>query len=83
MMFGVPIITNVAKEIVNETDCGVIVDYDDTEQIKEAIIMLRDSPEIRKRLGTNGRKAFLKNYNWNIMEQRLYMVYDNLLKLYA
>ena len=83
MMFGVPIITNVAKEIVNETDCGVIVDYDDTEQIKEAIIMLRDSPEIRKRLGTNGRKAFLKKYNWNIMEQRLYMVYDNLLKLYA
>jgi glycosyltransferase involved in cell wall biosynthesis len=81
MMFGVPIITNVAKEIVSETDCGVIVDYDDTEQVKEAIIMLRDNPELRKRLGTNGRQAFLKKYNWNIMEQRLYTVYDNLLKL--
>jgi glycosyltransferase involved in cell wall biosynthesis len=81
MMFGVPIITNVAKEIVNETDCGVIVDYDDTEQIKQAITMLKDSPELRKRLGTNGRKAFLKKYNWDIMEQRLYTVYDNLFKL--
>jgi glycosyltransferase involved in cell wall biosynthesis len=81
MMFGVPIINNVAKEIVNEIDCGVIVDYDDTEQIKQAIVMLRDSPELRKRLGTNGRKAFLKKYNWDIMEQRLYTVYDNLFKL--
>lgn len=81
MMFGVPIITNVAKGIVDEIDCGLIVDYDDTEQIKEAITMLRDCPELRKRLGTNGRKAFLKKYNWNIMEQRLYVVYDKLLKL--
>jgi len=81
MMFGIPIITNVAKEIVNETDCGVIVDYDDIEQIKEAIILLRDNPELRKRLGTNGRKAFLEKYNWNVMEQKLYRVYDNLLNL--
>jgi glycosyltransferase involved in cell wall biosynthesis len=81
MMFGVPIITNVAKGVVSETDCGVIVDYEDTEHIKEAIIMLRDNPDLRKRLGTNGRKAFLEKYNWNIMEERLYTVYDNLLKL--
>ncbi len=81
MMFGVPIITNVAKGIVKETDCGVIVDYNDTEQIKEAIIMLRDSPEIGRRLGANGRKAFLEKYNWNLMEERLYAVYNNLLKL--
>jgi len=81
MMFGVPIITNVAKGIVSETDCGLIVDYDDPEQIKKAITMLRDDPELRKRLGTDGRNAFLKKYNWNIMEQRLYTVYDSLLKL--
>lgn len=81
MMFGIPIITNVAKGVINETDSGVIVDYDDTEQIKEAIIMLRDSPELRKRLGANGRKAFLEKYNWNLMEGRLYTVYNNLLKI--
>jgi glycosyltransferase involved in cell wall biosynthesis len=81
MMFGVPIITNVAKAIVSETDCGLIVDYKDIEQIKEAIIILGNSPELRKRLGANGRKAFLEKYNWNIMEQRLYTVYEDLLKL--
>jgi glycosyltransferase involved in cell wall biosynthesis len=68
MMFGVPIITNVAKGIVSETDCGVIVDYDDPEQIKEAITMLRDSPEQRKRFGINGRKAFLKEYQSSLMD---------------
>jgi glycosyltransferase involved in cell wall biosynthesis len=79
MMFGVPVITNVAQEIVNEADCGVIVEYDNTEQIKQAIITLRDNPELRKRLGANGRKAFLEKYNWKFMEQRLYTVYDSLL----
>jgi glycosyltransferase involved in cell wall biosynthesis len=79
MMCGIPIITNVAHEIVNETSCGIIVEYDNKEQIKEAIITLRDNPELRKRLGTNGRNAFLKKYNWNIMEQKLYKIYDNLL----
>jgi glycosyltransferase involved in cell wall biosynthesis len=79
MMSGVPIITNVAQEIVNETECGIIVEYNNIEQIKEAIITLRDNPQLRKRLGHNGRKAFLKKYNWDIMEQRLYKIYDDLL----
>jgi glycosyltransferase involved in cell wall biosynthesis len=79
MMFGVPIITNVAEGIVDETGCGVVVNYDDTEQIKEQIIMLRDNPELRKRLGDNGRKAFLEKYNWNLMENRLFGIYDTLL----
>jgi glycosyltransferase involved in cell wall biosynthesis len=40
---------------------------------------LRDKPELRKRLGTNGRKAFLEKYNWNLMEDKLFAVYDTLL----
>jgi len=83
MMFGVPLITNIAQEIVNETDCGIIVDYDNSEQVQEAIIKLRDDPELRKKLGANGRKAFLEKYNWNLMEKKLYMVYDSLLNRHA
>ena len=79
MMCGIPIITNVAHDIVNETECGIVVEYSDGQQIKEAIIALRDKPELRKKLGDNGRKAFLEKYNWPIMEQRLYRIYDNLL----
>ena len=79
MMCGIPLITNVAHDIVSETNCGIIVEYDNVEQIKQAIITLRDNPELRSKLGANGRKAFLEKYNWEIMEKRLYEIYDSLL----
>ena len=80
MMCGIPIITNVAHEIVNETGCGIIVEYDNVKQIKDTILKLRDDPNLRKRVGENGRKAFLEKYNWDIMEQRLYKIYEDLIK---
>jgi len=80
MMCKIPIITNVAPEIVNETGCGIIVEYDNVAQLKESIIKLRDDPNLRKRLAENGRKAFLEKYNWDIMEQRLYKIYEDLIK---
>lgn len=81
MMCGTPIITNVAREIVNETACGLVVDYKNTQGIKDTIVKLRDNSELCDKLGNNGRKAFLEKYNWTIMEQKLYGVYDNLLKI--
>ena len=81
MMCGTPIITNVAREIVIETACGILVEYSNTQQIKEELIKLRDNPELCKKLGDNGRKAFLEKYNWSIMEQRLYRIYGNLLQI--
>jgi glycosyltransferase involved in cell wall biosynthesis len=79
MMCSTPIVTNIAHEIVNEANSGIVVDYDNVKQIKEAIITLRDNPQLCKRLGDNGRNAFLERYNWNIMERRLYKVYEGLL----
>jgi glycosyltransferase involved in cell wall biosynthesis len=79
MMCHTPIVTNIAQEIVNEADSGIVVEYDNVKQIKEAIITLRDNPELCKRLGANGRKAFLEKYNWNLMEQKLYKIYESLL----
>lgn len=80
MMCGIPIITNVAQDIVNENQCGIIVEYDNIEQIKEAIITLKDNPELLKRLGENGRRAYLEKYNWNFMEKRLHRIYETLIK---
>jgi glycosyltransferase involved in cell wall biosynthesis len=79
MMCSTPVVTNVAKEIVNETNCGVVVEYDNAKQIKEAIIALRDNAQLCKKLGANGRKSFLEKYNWNAMQERLYKIYDDLL----
>jgi len=79
MMCGIPIISNVAQELIKEVDCGVVVEYGNVDQIRQTIIKLKDNPELRKRLGDNGRKAFLEKYNWNRMEQKLYQVYEDLL----
>jgi len=79
MMCSVPIITNVGQEIVKETGCGIVVEYN-KDKIKEAIVTLRDNLELRKRLGNNGRESFLKKYNWDVMEQRLYKIYEDLLE---
>jgi glycosyltransferase involved in cell wall biosynthesis len=79
MMFGIPVITNIALELIDEVGCGIKVEYNNLDQIKSAIISLRDNSELRKKLGANGRMAFEKKYNWNMMEQELYKINDNLL----
>jgi glycosyltransferase involved in cell wall biosynthesis len=79
MMCGLPVITNIAHEFVNDIECGIVVEYGNTEQIKQAIITLRDNTSIRKRMGNNGRKAFLEKYNWTNMEKKLYKIYEELL----
>lgn len=79
MMCGLPIITNIAHDFVRDIGCGIVVEYGNVEQIKQAIITLRDNPTLRKRMGNNGRKAFLEKYNWTNMEERLYKIYEELL----
>jgi glycosyltransferase involved in cell wall biosynthesis len=79
MMCSTPIVTNIAHEIVNGCECGIVVEYDNIQQIKEAIIKLRDNPQLCKEFGDNGRIAFIEKYNWNRMEQKLYEIYKTLL----
>ena len=79
LMLGIPIITNVSPELIDEVGCGIIVDYDDKKQIKDAVVCLRDNRDLRRGLGNNGRKAFLQKYSWTMMEQELYKCYENLL----
>ena len=78
MKFSLPIITNQGTDIINECGCGIIVDYNNTSQIKSAIVKLRDDKELRKMLGEKGRKAFEQKYNWQVVEKELLQIYDNL-----
>jgi len=78
MMFGLPIITNVATEIIHEVGCGITVDYNNLNKIKSAITKLRDDEDLRKRLGQKGREAFEQKYNWKLVEKELYKTYGNL-----
>jgi glycosyltransferase involved in cell wall biosynthesis len=70
MMLGVPVITNVCKEIVNESGCGLVVEYN-LKSVKEALQYFISHPEVRKKMGENGRRAFEEKYNWNLMEKKI------------
>jgi glycosyltransferase involved in cell wall biosynthesis len=80
MMCGIPVITNAAEELVRDIECGLLVEYDNVDQISEAIKKLKEDSDLRTRLGNNGHKAYVEKYNWNRMEDKLYKIYDNLLK---
>jgi glycosyltransferase involved in cell wall biosynthesis len=80
MMCGVPLITNVSPEFVNSIGFGIIVQYDNIKQIKDAIVKLRDNHDLRRNLGSNGRIAFLEKYNWMKMEEEIFNLYSGLME---
>lgn len=80
MMCEKPILTNygtVMAKYVKDENCGVLVDYENTSEIKKAIIKLKNDHDLRKELGKNGLKAYKDKYNWNIMEKRLLDSYEH------
>lgn len=81
MMCGKPIIVNEVgrmSEIVKEADCGFVVPYGDAAAIKEAILGLKNNPELGRKLGENGRKAYENRYSWEIMKNRLISAYNEI-----
>jgi len=66
------------SQIVRNEDCGIVVPYGDIKAIREAVLRLKNDPELRQRLGQNGRKAYETRYNWKIMESRLVEAYRDL-----
>jgi len=69
------VITNVCNEIIEETNCGIIVDFS-ADSFRRALLELAEFPKLREKLGENGREWFGKKYNWAAQERKL-------LKLYA
>ena len=63
------------KEMVAEYDCGICVNPDDKEGIKNAIRYLIDHPDEARRMGQNGRRAVMEKYNWAAEEARLLNLY--------
>jgi glycosyltransferase involved in cell wall biosynthesis len=79
MAYGVPAIATEGThsgDMVKRLDCGLAVEYN-TEGMSSAISCLKD-PQVRKRMGRNGRAAAEKDYNWMTMRERLIAVYRSL-----
>lgn len=77
MVCGRPIICpegTYCAEVVEQEQVGLTVEYNE-EDIKQAIIRLRDDRELRERLGRNALKAAITKYNWQREEKKLLELY--------
>jgi glycosyltransferase involved in cell wall biosynthesis len=83
MMCATPLLVNngtSTAEKVQKESCGLVVDANNVEEIREKIIYLKNNPSIGKQLGNNGRIAYESKYSWKIMERRLLDLYSTLVK---
>ncbi|RFC66854.1 glycosyltransferase [Mesorhizobium denitrificans] len=81
MAAGLPVIASdfpLWREIVDDADCGVLVDPEDPQAIADAIDTIVNDPEMARRMGENGARAVREKYNWGIEEKKLLAVYSKL-----
>lgn len=82
LIAGIPVIASgltVWKEIIEQYECGVLVEPDSIEAIANAINFLIEHPLEAKRLGDNGMKAASDVFNWETQEVKLFELYDSFL----
>jgi len=64
-------------ESVSKHNMGLVCKYD-AKDFFEKIDKLNSNRDLLKTLGKNGRKAYLENFSWKIMSQRIRELYKNL-----
>lgn len=83
MAAGLPVIASdfpLYKKFVEKNKCGLTVDPFIPIKIAKAIEYLIKHPKKAQKMGENGRKAILENYNWKNESKKLLKVYGDLLK---
>ncbi len=67
------------KRIIEAAQCGVCLDPCNAEQAAKVIMDLVEQPDVRKKMGANGRKAVAEAYNWPAAWDVLSQVYRHVL----
>ncbi len=81
MSAGIPVIASnypLWKGIVENYDAGICVDPENCEEIAKAIAYLIEHPLECKTMGTNGRTAIERVFNWEQEEKKLIRLYRSL-----
>lgn len=83
MYAGIPVIASdfpLWKEFIEKYKCGVCVDPKNTNEIAEAIIFLKNNPEVAETMGNNGRQAVTEEFSWKNEEMKLLKLYLKILE---
>ena len=78
---GLPVVISdlpAKRRLIEKNQNGILVDPLDEEKTAESIAsLLRDAQEMNE-MGKRGRDAFLREYNWEAIEERLIDLYKKL-----
>ncbi len=79
MAAGLPVIASdfpLWRNIVEECECGLLVDPADPQQIAEAIAWVVENPQEAHHMGRRGRLAVLNSYNWDVEKVKILQLYS-------
>ena len=82
MLKGMPVIiydAKIPRRILSKYEFGIAVNPDNIEEITTAINFLRNNPREAAKMGENGRRAVLTEYNWDNEEKKLIALYNEIL----
>lgn len=74
MAAGLPVIGSdvpTVRRVIEEHQCGILVDARDPRAIADAIVKLARDPELRRTLGENGRRAIREHFHAEAERTRL------------
>ena len=83
MAMGVPVLAcrvPSTQIFVEKTGAGVLIDPPSAINLAETIVDLLKNPYKRKKMAENGKRAIAKYYNWPLMENRLFKIYEQVLE---
>lgn len=79
MAAGIPVIASdfpLWRDIVEGSECGLLVDPLDPRAIAGAIDTLVGNPDLAERMGRKGREAVEQKYNWDLEKFKLLAFYQ-------
>jgi glycosyltransferase involved in cell wall biosynthesis len=80
MSAGIPVIASnfpLWRRVVEDTQCGLLVDPLDPKEITEAIQWLLEHPIEAEEMGKRGQEAIRKHFNWDNEANKLLVLYGN------
>jgi len=81
MYFEKPVIVtncNPLKRIVEKYKCGLVYESGNHEALSDCIMLLLENEKLREEMGRRGKLAITEDLNWNIAEQNLHKLYNQM-----
>ncbi|MCH8010909.1 MAG: glycosyltransferase family 4 protein [Candidatus Marinimicrobia bacterium] len=80
LSLGLPVINNYPgwlAEIITQNQCGIAVPPDNPEAFADSLIKLKDNPDLREKMGKNGRRLAENEFDRNRLGERFVDVLES------